>query len=120
MLLVEDEDGLRRLVARVLRGLGYQVIEADNGHAALRAWQQHPGTINLLFSDMTMPGGLTGLDLAAQLRIQQPALKVIISSGYSPQTPGIAKLESTAITFLQKPYEPAVLARAVRQCLAPG
>ena len=93
VLLVEDEDGLRRLVARVLRGLGYQVIEADNGHAALRAWQQHPGTIDLLFSDMTMPGGLTGLDLAAQLRIQQPALKVIISSGYSPQTPGIAKLE---------------------------
>ena len=117
ILVVEDEADLRRLVSRSLRFMGYAVFEAENGQAALKLWQERRGQFDLLFSDMVMPEGLTGLDLAEQLRQQKPGLKVIISSGYSTETAGDSTLAARGVIYLQKPYRVEFLSKAVRDCL---
>src|SRR5689334_19108757 len=81
ILLVEDEDMVRRPVGIYLRKLGYHVIEAANGHQALALWQEHGEKIDLLLTDMFMPGGMSGLELAERLKAGKPALQIIISSG---------------------------------------
>lgn len=120
ILLVEDEVNVRRGVAQGLRRLGYQVLEADHGQTALQVWRQHAGQIDLLFSDMVMPEGLTGLDLAEKFRQEKPSLKVIISSGYSteqvePAEPG--KPAPAGLTCLRKPYQLETLSKIVRESL---
>jgi PAS domain S-box-containing protein len=117
VLLVEDEEGVRRGVRQVLGLLGYRVLEAANGEAALKLWQEHFGHIDLLFSDMVMPGGFTGLDLAEKFRAQQPGLKVIISSGYNTEMGGPDRLAAEGIVYLQKPYELAAMSGIIRECL---
>jgi len=117
ILLVEDEEGLRRVVRQVLRQLGYSVLEATNGGAAIQMWRERVGPIDLLFSDMVMPGGLTGLDLADKLREEQPDLKVIISSGYNAEMAGQSRPTTVGIVYLQKPYQLAVMSSAIRECL---
>ena len=116
ILFVEDEAGLRRLVARALRDLGYTVVEAADGHEARKVWREHRGCFDLLVSDMIMPEGVSGLDLAATFRGEKPGLKIIISSGYTPEMTE----ETTAaphIAYLPKPYDIESLGRAVRECL---
>jgi CheY-like chemotaxis protein len=117
VLVVEDEVGVRRLVTQSLRLLGYAVFEAENGRSAMAMWRERHGEFDLLFSDMVMPGGMTGLDLAQTLRQEKPGLKVIISSGYSAEIGGQSKLEADGIAYLQKPYRVELLSRAVRDCL---
>ena len=117
ILLVEDEESVRRGVLQALGRLGYHVLEAANGEAALKLWREHVGHVDLLFSDMVMPGGLTGLNLAEKLRDQQPGLKVIISSGYNAEMAGQDRSTTEGIVYLQKPYELAVMSRAIRECL---
>jgi CheY-like chemotaxis protein len=117
ILLVEDEVALRRSVALNLGKLGYAVFEAENGQAAMNLWLQRRGEIDLLFSDMVMPEGLTGLDLAEKLKKAKPNLKVIISSGYSAEIVGPSRLDAQGIIYLQKPYRVETLAKAVRDCL---
>jgi PAS domain S-box-containing protein len=117
ILLVEDEAILRRLVAQGLRSLGYRVLEADNGQTAMKSWQEHGQQIDLLFSDMMMPEGLTGLDLAEKLRLEKPNLKVIISSGYNVETAGHGKPAAGDIVYFQKPYEFEELSKTIRDCL---
>jgi CheY-like chemotaxis protein len=117
ILLVEDEAILRRLVAQGLRSLGYRVLEADNGQTAMKSWQEHGQQIDLLFSDMMMPEGLTGLDLAEKLRLEKPNLKVIISSGYNVETAGHGKQAAGGIVYFQKPYEFEMLSKTIRDCL---
>jgi CheY-like chemotaxis protein len=117
ILLVEDEAGLRRLVAQGLRMLGYQVLEADNGQTAMKLWQEHGQHIDLLFSDMMMPEGLTGLDLAEKLRQDKTNLQVIISSGYNVETAGLGKPSAGGIVYFQKPYEFEELSKTIRDCL---
>ncbi|MDD1750243.1 MAG: ATP-binding protein, partial [Methanothrix sp.] len=116
ILLVEDEPGLRELVREVLGQYEYRVIEACSGVEALKAWDGHDGQIDLLLTDMVMPEGMTGSEVAAQLRKRKPGLKVIFTSGYSPEIIGKSLSQSDA-SFLCKPYLPAQLAQAVRQCL---
>ena len=117
ILVVEDEVSVRRLVALNLRKLGYAVFEAENGQAAMNLWQQRRGEFDLLFSDMVMPEGLTGLDLAEKLKKEKPGLKVIISSGYSAEIAGQSSLAAHGIIYLQKPYHVEILAKTVRDCL---
>lgn len=117
ILLVEDEASVRRTVGQVLGRLGYRVLEAEDGKAALKAWHEHAGQIDLLFSDMIMPENVTGLDLAAILRKEQPGLKVIISSGYDAERAEIGRGEAEDIVYLQKPCQIDVLSRTVRECL---
>jgi PAS domain S-box-containing protein len=117
ILLVEDELFLRRLVAQGLRKLGYAVLEAGNGLEALKVWEQHHPRIALLFTDMVMPGKMSGLELAVRLKKEKSSLKVISSSGYDAD---LARRHTSAdleITHLPKPYLPSDLAKVVRHCL---
>ena len=116
ILLVEDEASLRLAVAEGLRRLGYRVMEADHGQVAMRLWQEHAGEVDLLFSDMVMPEGLTGLDLAEKFKEEKPSLKVIISSGYNAELSGLARLTAGGIMYLQKPYQIEDLSRTLREC----
>jgi CheY-like chemotaxis protein len=116
ILLVEDEPVLRELVREILGQYHYHVIEAASGVEALKAWDEHDGRIDLLLTDMVMPDGMTGSDVAAQLRKRKPELKVIFTSGYSAETVGRDFSHGDA-AFLSKPYLPPQLAQLVRQCL---
>ena len=92
------------------------MLEAADGAAALELWRQHRGAIRLLFTDAVMPGGINGTELAAQLLAEQPELRVILASGYSPE---LARrgLPEGHVTFLAKPYDSARVAAAVRAAL---
>jgi PAS domain S-box-containing protein len=117
ILLVEDESPLRALVRKVLERHGYTVLEADSGVNAQDVWRQNREKISLLLTDMVMPHGLSGRELAARFRAEKPALKVIYSSGYSLAVVGKDMVLQDGINFLQKPYHPRKLAQAVRDCL---
>jgi len=117
ILLVEDEAILRRAVAKNLRKLGYQVLEANNGQTAMRLWEEQDGQIDLLLSDLVMPEGVTGLDLAEKLKAEKPNLKIILSSGYNAELAGQAKSTADGIVYLQKPYRIEVLSKVIRDRL---
>ncbi len=117
ILLVEDEPSVRKTVGNYLRQFGYRVIETTNGPEALSYWALHWKRIDLLFTDMVMPGGINGLQLTEKLRAAKPELKVIINSGYSADLVQQCDLASLRITFLPKPSLPDELVTAVRRCL---
>jgi two-component system, cell cycle sensor histidine kinase and response regulator CckA len=117
ILLVEDEHNLRVLVRGVLERYGYRVFEASSAKTALQVWSHRRAEIQLLLTDMVMPDGLTGRQLAAELRVQEPELKVIYSSGYSADVVGKGLALEEGLNFLQKPYDPRALAKSVRACL---
>ncbi|HEY3861494.1 MAG TPA: ATP-binding protein [Verrucomicrobiae bacterium] len=117
ILVVEDEPALRELVVNVLELCGYRILQACTGVEALKVWEKHKSEIDLLLTDMVMPEGMSGRQLAERLQAEDPALKVIYTSGYSPGMAGkdIALLEG--FNFLAKPYPPSRLATVVRECL---
>ncbi len=114
ILIAEDEPALRRLAARILRNLGYEVLEAGSGVEAITVWEQHGKKVNLLLTDLVMPDGMTGRELAKQMAARQAGLKVIYTSGYSPEIRETSFLFREGYNFLQKPYPPAKLAETVR------
>jgi len=116
ILLVEDEPVLRELARFILQDYDYRVIEASSGVEALRVWEEHGGKFDLLLTDMVMPDGMTGRELAEELKARKPELKIIYTSGYSADVMGQdTPLRDTM--FLQKPYAPPLLAQTVRECL---
>jgi CheY-like chemotaxis protein len=117
VLVVEDEAPLRALVRNVLKRYGYEVLEASSGVDALPVWLEHRDRISLLLTDIVMPHGVSGRDLAERLRKDKPDLKVIYSSGYSQAIGESDLVLREGLNFLQKPYHPRVLAKAVRDCL---
>ncbi len=117
ILLVEDEEALRELVFEILEKKGYTVIQAANGVEALRLWAQHRDTIHLVLTDMMMPEGISGRDLAERVLADRPEIKVIFSTGYSLDVLGSGLTFKEGTNFLQKPYDPETLARTVRNCL---
>ncbi|HXH06610.1 MAG TPA: PAS domain S-box protein, partial [Vicinamibacterales bacterium] len=118
ILAVEDEEALRRLVKTALERFGYRVLVASSGVDALELWRTHSRSIDLLLTDMVMPHGISGWDLAERLRAERPDLKVLVVTGYDPQAVGADRAAAAGrIAFLQKPYVPSTLVRAVRQCL---
>jgi two-component system, cell cycle sensor histidine kinase and response regulator CckA len=116
ILLVEDEPVLRELAKVILKDYDYRVLEASTGHEAVRIFEQHNGEIDLLLTDMVMPEGMTGKELAQELKARKPELKVIYTSGYSEDVMG-EDPELRDVKFLQKPYPPPQLAKTVRECL---
>lgn len=114
ILLAEDEPNLRALVRSVLSRLGYRVLEAPTGVRALELWRENRDDIRLLLTDMVMPDGLSGRDLAEQLQSSNPALKVIYTSGYNPELAGKKFGLRDGVDFLAKPFAAPKLAEAVR------
>ncbi len=117
ILLVEDDAAVRLTVAIFLKRLGYRILEASHATEAIAVWNKNEKEISLLLSDMVMPNGMTGFQLAQHLRTLRPALKVIITSGYSADLIDKNDLAAAGIVFLAKPCEPARLASSVRQVL---
>jgi len=117
ILLVEDNKSVRSLASMCLQRLGYRVVEASNGVEALQRWNQLAGKVDLLFTDMVMPEGINGVELASSLRRLNRGLKVIISSGYSLEITQVGSGLERDIAFLPKPYEFETLASVVRRCL---
>jgi CheY-like chemotaxis protein len=119
ILLVEDDDSVRHTTRRLLETFGYQVIEAASAGEAMSIWQTAAGKIDLLLTDVVMPGGVTGRDLAKELRIGTSALKVVFVSGYNLNTfsddTGFLRRENNY--FLQKPFKSLLLVETIRRCL---
>jgi signal transduction histidine kinase/ActR/RegA family two-component response regulator len=116
ILLVEDEIGLLELLRDILQQYHYRVLIASSGVEALRIWDGCNGQVDLLFTDMVMPGGMTGGELAAELKKRKPGLKVIYASGYSSVVAGKDFSQGDNI-FLAKPYQPNQVARLIRNTL---
>jgi CheY-like chemotaxis protein len=117
ILLVEDEAALRGLASKVLQKEGYEIVEASSGVEALEIWEQHEGGFDLLLTDMVMPGGVTGRELAEKLLADKPELKVVFTSGYSTDMVGKNFMLEEEVNFLPKPYPPKSLIQIVRVCL---
>ncbi len=116
-MLVEDDARLRASCCKALTQLGYRVLEAVNGVEALEIWTQHRDKIHLLLADMVMPGGTTGKDLGERLLGDNPKLKIVYMSGYSPEVAGKDFHLKEGVNFLTKPFSAARLARIVRNNL---
>lgn len=117
ILLVEDDEGVRRLTAQVLRSAGYRVRDAANGPAALEVWERMGQEFQLLITDIVMPGGLTGLELAARLQGARGDLKVLLISGYSSEFCEREQPVGPGRSFLAKPAQAEKLLEAVRRLL---
>jgi two-component system cell cycle sensor histidine kinase/response regulator CckA len=117
ILLVEDDAGVRSLARHVLRRYGYNIIEAQSGVDALKVWDEVGGKVNLLLTDIVMPDGITGPDLAKRLQEKNPNLPILFTSGYSLTAIGPDVDLRDGENFLQKPYHPEKLATLVRQRL---
>jgi two-component system cell cycle sensor histidine kinase/response regulator CckA len=117
IFVVEDEPTLRALVRRVLERGGYEVIEASSGLAALELWKTNKTHVDLLLTDMVMPDGISGHQLAEKLKADNPQLKVIYTTGYSPDLMGKDIALREGVNFLQKPYPPQKLVQTVRNGL---
>ena len=115
VLLVEDEDGVRELASKFLKGSGYAVLEAKDGVEALQVAGQYGGTIHLLLSDMVMPR-MGGAALAKQLRAERPNIAVLFMSGYAEYAG--SKDLSPEVAILQKPFSMFSLVGKVREVLA--
>ncbi len=117
MLLVEDEPAVREFAVAVLRSHGYRVLQACSGIDALEVWKWHGARIALLVTDLVLPDGLSGVELAARLRKEKPTLKVVLTSGYASETIGEEFRPPAGMHFIHKPYKPQLLAQTVRDAL---
>ncbi|HEY7838824.1 MAG TPA: response regulator [Terriglobales bacterium] len=116
ILLAEDEGEVRRFLAKLLGGAGYQVLEAANGALALAAAQAHAGPIHLLVTDVVMPV-MTGTELARHFLVARPQARVLFISGYSDPA-AIAEIQTLAgAEYLGKPFSPRDLLSRVRVLL---
>ena len=117
ILLVEDETALRVITRIALEQHGYRVFPAPTPAAALEIWEKKRGSIDLLLTDLIMPGGMSGRELAEQLLADEPGLKVIYTSGYSEDIVSRHLHLDQGRAFLQKPCSSIALLAEVRACL---
>jgi len=117
ILVVEDELVLREMARDFLVNCGYRILEAGSGREALQIWWQHRAEIDLLLTDMKMPEGVSGMDLAEKMLAEQPGLRIILTSGYSDDVVSPEILARTNARFLPKPYSYTDLTRMVREAL---
>jgi len=117
VLVCEDDDKVRAYTVDVLKELGYRVMEADNGAAALQALETASEPIDLLFTDVILPGGMTGADIAQQARAQQPGLRILFATGYARNAIIHHGRLDPGVELLTKPFTYAELATKVREML---
>ncbi len=116
VLLVEDEDAIRRLARTILEEKGYTVLEAANGREALEASGRHAGTIDLVVSDVLMPV-MGGRELVQRLQAERPSVRVLLISGYTEDEVLREGIHRSDVPFLHKPFRPSELAHTVREVL---
>lgn len=117
LLVVEDESSVRRMIRVALTRGGYTILEAEDGAKALEIWKQRCNEIDLLLTDLVMPGGIGGLQLARTLRAERPGLKVIFTSGHSRDVVEGADQLPPNDEYLPKPYRIDRLSETVRRVL---
>jgi len=117
ILLVEDEPTLRQLARLLLEDLGYGVMDAASGQQALDVWKEHKAQIDAILTDLVLPDGVTGFELADRLQHERPNLKIIFTSGYSADEVKRNLPPRRSFQFVQKPYQSESLGRAIRACL---
>jgi two-component system, cell cycle sensor histidine kinase and response regulator CckA len=120
ILLVEDEAAVRLVTRALLERFGYRVLEAANGAGAVQIWEDNRDNIALLLTDMVMPGGFSGAQLAERFKRQTPALPVIFATGYSTEISGMPSTWRSSGNFLQKPFRPNQLLQMIRRLLDAG
>jgi CheY-like chemotaxis protein len=116
ILLIEDEEAVRKLVRRTLEKHGYQLLVAASGTEALELAQNYTASIQLVISDVVMPQ-MGGREVAEQLKAVRPGIQILFISGYTENTMMRGGNVSEGETFLQKPFTPLTLARRVREML---
>jgi nitrogen-specific signal transduction histidine kinase/HAMP domain-containing protein/ActR/RegA family two-component response regulator len=117
ILVVEDERVLRDMALLILQDCGYQVLEAGSGPEALQVWERDRSRIDLVLTDVVMPGGMSGRELAVKLMASDPRVRIIFTSGYNVEEANTDFFSRSGAVFLPKPYNRAELAKAVRECL---
>lgn len=120
LLLVEDNEMVRDLAGRILRSLGYTVLEASHGPEALRLIEEYRAPVHLLLTDVVMPGGMNGRELAEQISRRYPDLRVIYMSGYTDNAIIHHGVLEPGMTFLEKPFSPQALTAKIREILDAG
>jgi DNA-binding response OmpR family regulator len=115
-LIVEDNDNLRNLLQRTLEGVGFSVLPAADGEEALRWSEQHEDAIEIVVSDIVMPG-LNGLELSKLIRAARPETKVLFITGFGDQ---FSELREYGADILEKPFLPSELVRKVEDILDQG
>jgi CheY-like chemotaxis protein len=116
VLLVEDEGGVRRFSKRILENAGYRVLEAGNGDAAEKLFAEHADSIDLVVTDVIMPG-CGGPELLSRLYVHAPALKALYMSGYTEKSAANRAGIDRGLPFVQKPFTAAEFVRLVREAL---
>jgi CheY-like chemotaxis protein len=116
ILVVEDESSVRTMAVLALEKHGYEVLQAESGKKALGIIEKQSGPIDLLLTDVVMPG-MSGRELAEALSLQHPSLKVLYQSGYTDDAIIRHGILKEKVAFLQKPYTPLSLVKKVRQVL---
>ncbi|HVP64343.1 MAG TPA: response regulator [candidate division Zixibacteria bacterium] len=117
ILLVEDEEYVREVAREILELEGYHVIEASHPHEALERYEQHGGKIDLLVTDVVMPG-MDGHDLAERLTQKQPSIKLMFMSGYTENALLKRGIRDMNAAYLQKPFTLQALLEKVREVIA--
>jgi CheY-like chemotaxis protein len=108
---VEDEEPLLRLMHHILESFGYKVLDSGTGKEALTVWEQHKKRIDLLLSDLVLPDGMEGPELAKILKAEKPGLKIVFTSGYNAERADLSACPGAA--FIQKPFHVRKLAEIV-------
>jgi CheY-like chemotaxis protein len=116
ILVVEDNEGMRRVVAKQLAGLGYRVFEASDAAAAIAMLRREP-QMDLLFTDIVMPGGRSGAELARDAKALIPRLRVLLTSGFPQVRADVGGWPDDSLRLLNKPYRRDELARVMREVL---
>jgi two-component system cell cycle sensor histidine kinase/response regulator CckA len=116
VLLVEDQDEVKRVAERTLRDAGYVVLAASSGAEAMDLYRAEDGAVDVVFSDLILRDE-SGLDLAESLRSLNPGLPILLTSGCADKDPQWPTIEDRGYGFLEKPYEPADLVRTVHETL---
>jgi len=116
VLLVEDEESLRKLARAMLQQLGYRVLEASGPGEALALCEKYEGEIHLLFTDVVMPL-MNGNDLSQRIRAVRPSVRALFMSGYTSNAISHHGVLEPGVAFIQKPFNRQELARKVREVL---
>jgi two-component system cell cycle sensor histidine kinase/response regulator CckA len=117
ILIVEGQEQLRGLTGHILKWHGYQVIQAENAQQALTIWQDKGDSIDLVLTDLVLPGGSSGPELVEKLRRSRRGLKAVYTSGYNPARAGQDPAVCAGPHFVPKPYSPDRLVQAIQDCL---